>query len=366
MASGMRTGAGYVMGFAGAMFGTEGALGECMAHPLRWFTPGTVYEVTTRTIQERFLLRPGRVARELVLGVVARGLLLYQDVSLYAFAFLSNHFHMMASATDGAQLSAFIGYVNSNVAREMGRIHKWRGPFWGRRARATPIVDDESLVARLRYILSQGVKEGLVERPEEWPGATSTPWLLGESLQGVWIDRDVERRARRRNNMTDPSDYTATYDVRMSPLPCWSDLDRDQISERTRMLVEDIVAEARANRTAPVLGADRVLAQDPHASPSDPASSPAPLCHAATSTARRAFRAAYRAFKSAFFAAATAVRARLAAGAMSVIAPASDVLPFPPGSFPCPARYIRPDRTFVPPWLQEPYVNPRAPAALVT
>ena len=112
-----------------------------MAHPLRWFIPGIVYEFTSRTIQNRFLLRPGGNTRELILGVVARALTLYPAVSLHAFAFLSNHYHLMASSTNGAQLAAWIGYVNSNVARERGRVHGWRGPFWGRRTRPIPIVE---------------------------------------------------------------------------------------------------------------------------------------------------------------------------------------------------------------------------------
>jgi hypothetical protein len=165
-----------------------------MAYPLRWFVPNTVYEFTTRTIQERFLLRPSPLVRRIVLGVLARGLFFYPAVRLYAFAFLSNHWHAMLSSSDGEQLAEFMGYVNGNVSRELGRIHRWRGTLWGRRTRPIPILDDESMIARLRYILAQGVKEGLVERPEEWPGATSTPWLLGEELIGIWTAISSDER----------------------------------------------------------------------------------------------------------------------------------------------------------------------------
>ncbi|PTL74953.1 hypothetical protein DAT35_57475 [Vitiosangium sp. GDMCC 1.1324] len=42
-----------------------------------------------------------------------------------------------------------------------------------------PVLDDEALVGRLRYVLTHGVKEGLVERSAEWPGLTCLPQLLG-------------------------------------------------------------------------------------------------------------------------------------------------------------------------------------------
>lgn len=316
---------------------------RAMAHPLRWFVPNTVYEFTTRTIQERFLLRPSTFVRSIVLGVIARGLQYYPAVEMHAFAFLSNHWHAMLSSSDGAELAAFMGYVNGNVARELGRIHAWQGRLWGRRARPIPILDDESMVARFRYLLSQGVKEGLVERPEDWPGATSTPWLLGEKLVGIWIDRDLETRARRRNPNPDPSRYTFEYEVRMSPLPCWASLTRQQIAARTRGLISEVVAQARL-RGMSVLGVDAVLKLDPHGRPNESKHSPAPSCHAATQPLREAFRAAYRAFADAFRAAANALRS---GGAPRTVA-------FPPGSFPCPARYAKPEASFVPPWLFEP------------
>ena len=118
------------------------------------------------------MLRPGVVERDLILGVLGRGLALYAQVMLHAFVYLSNHMHMLLSAKDPSQLAPFIGYVNGNVARLIGRRHGWTGPFWASRAHVIPVLDDASAEGRLRYILSHGVKEGLVPRPEDWPGAS--------------------------------------------------------------------------------------------------------------------------------------------------------------------------------------------------
>ena len=116
-------------------------------------------------------MKPTQELRTLVLGVLGRSLRLYA-VRLHAFVFLSNHYHMLLSVEDSLQLAQFMNYLNSNVAREAGRLHRWREKFWGRRYQAIVISEEEpAQVDRLRYLLSQGCKEGLVARPQDWPGA---------------------------------------------------------------------------------------------------------------------------------------------------------------------------------------------------
>jgi hypothetical protein len=65
-----------------------------------------------------------------------------------------------------------ICYVNSILAREAGRLYGWKEKFWGRRYKAIVVNnEEEAQIDRLEYILSNSVKEGLVERPQDWPGA---------------------------------------------------------------------------------------------------------------------------------------------------------------------------------------------------
>jgi REP element-mobilizing transposase RayT len=132
-----------------------------MARPLRYVPPGTTVEVTTRTIQSRFLLRPSPELNDVVLGVLGRALSLYA-VELHAFAVMSNHMHLLLTPASGQELAAFMRHVNRNISQEAGRLHDWRGPLWARRYRCIPVVDEASQIHRLRYILAQGCKEGLV------------------------------------------------------------------------------------------------------------------------------------------------------------------------------------------------------------
>ncbi len=145
-----------------------------MGRDLRFIPPRTLVEVTNRTLQERFLLCPSGELNTLVEGILGRAQRIYK-LEIVAYVFLSNHFHLLAVPDDAQQLSQFMGYVEGNLAKEAGRLHDWRGKFWARRYRPINVGETPELqVARLRYILAQGVKEGLVSSPKQWPGASST------------------------------------------------------------------------------------------------------------------------------------------------------------------------------------------------
>ena len=67
------------------------------------FERDKLYFITNRTLQGRFLLKPSPYVNNLIGGVLARALRLF-NVQLYAFVFASNHFHMVVKAA-GGQLS---------------------------------------------------------------------------------------------------------------------------------------------------------------------------------------------------------------------------------------------------------------------
>ena len=164
----------------------------------RFVPPDCLVEVTSRVIHGRFLLRPSRELNEIVLGVLGRAVNRY-DVGVCAFVYLSNHAHLLLRPADAEQLARFMGFLNGNLAKEAGRLYRWRERLWGRRYRSIVVSHEETTqVERLRYILQQGTKEGLVRRPQDWPGASSVEALLdGRSIRGVWFDRSREYEARR-------------------------------------------------------------------------------------------------------------------------------------------------------------------------
>ena len=148
------------------------------------------------------LITPSRTLREITIGALGRAQRRY-GVEIHAFVFLSNHYHLLVSVEDVQQLSAFVGYFESKLAKEIGRSTGWRDKVWARRYQHIPISNETAAqVARLRYILSNGVKEHLVAHPCDWPGATSARALLeGKPLRGIWYDRTAEYNARMRRGI---------------------------------------------------------------------------------------------------------------------------------------------------------------------
>ena len=291
-----------------------------MAYPLRMFIPGLGYFVTARCCQARYLMRPSQETNEVLGGVLARAARL-MDVEIFAFSFQSNHLHLLVRAPRG-NLSKFMQFVMANVARKVGWLVRWRGTFWERRYSAEPVLDDEALVERLRYILSQGVKDGLVRRCRDWPGLSSLRMLVRGSRRTFcwfsWSKRWASRTAQASTERFHPR-WAERETLELTTLPCWAHLPQKRRARRVLELVRSAEREAEGAHEW-FLGRARVLAQHPHHRPAQPERSPRPYCHATAPSVRRAFMDHYRAYVVSF----RSASARWRQGDLAV--------PFPPGS----------------------------------
>jgi REP element-mobilizing transposase RayT len=285
-----------------------------MSRPLRFLPEqGSLVEITCRTVHSRFLLRPGPELNEIVAGVLGRAQRIH-EVGIIGFAFVSNHFHLLLRVRDVEQMADFMEYFNSNLARKVGRLAGWGDKFFSRRYQAIPISNEDSAqIERLRYVLSHGVKERLVDRVLDWPGIhAARPLLTGEPLEGWWFDRTKESAARRRGESFDRYKYATRETVVLEQLPCWAHLSPEEYRRRIAEMVAGIEAAAAAEREQtglPVLGLKGIRAQRYHDRPGKPKKSPAPLFHAASRKVRQELYRAYGEFLGAFRDAAEKLRA---------------------------------------------------------
>jgi REP element-mobilizing transposase RayT len=287
---------------------------------------GALVEVTCRTIHSRFLLRPGPVLNEIVVGVLGRAQRKY-PTRVCGYTLASNHLHLVLDVDNANQLCCFMRYVNSNLARKVGRLVGWRDKIWSRRYQAIVISPEEAAQAgRLRYILSHGVKENLVKRVDQWPGVHCAHSLLtGEPAVGYWFNQTQEYAARCRGEKFDRMKYATQEILVLSPLPCWRHLSDEVRRQLVVEMIADIEAEAvlrRQHSGCQVLGASAVRGQHPFDRPARPKKSPAPLFHAVSKRVRQELWVAYAWFVAAFRDASAKLRSgdRLAR--------------FPAGSFP--------------------------------
>ncbi len=288
--------------------------------------PGTLVEVTCRVIHGRKLLKPNRPLNEMIAGTLARGKRRY-GVRICAVAFLSNHGHLLLEVDDAKQLADFMGFVSSKIAREVGRRIRWREKIWGRRYSAIIVSNEpEARIARLRYVLSHGVKEHLEARCADWPGVHAAEALTsGRALVGYWFDRTAEYRARLRGKDFGPYTHTKLEALTFDPLPCWRLLDAAAYQACVAVMVAGIESdpgtERRARDIAP-LGVKAIHRQNAKRRPNRIKRSPAPAFHAASKRARLVLMEAYRWFEAAYREAAYQLRTGNRAAA------------FPEGCFP--------------------------------
>ena len=293
-----------------------------MPRALRWIPPGEPVEVTTRTLESRLMLPMTPKFRRRAVGTIARAAEKY-SVKVHAVVMLNNHWHALLTPKDGERLARFMGFVNGNLARQARHYHGRSGKLWGGRYHAVLISPEpEAQEGRLRYLLSNGVKEDLVERVGEWPGLHCGQALIDdEPLEGLWIDQTGLSKARRQRKMLekkdetpppiDPKDFQTEYKLELAPLPCWAELKDKERRQKVREMVIEVEADAKAKRAVSgkaVLGALRAMRQDPDTRPKKTKRSPKPLVHAASKAARKAYRALYAEFVKAFQAASALLR----------------------------------------------------------
>jgi hypothetical protein len=299
-----------------------------MGRPLRFIYEGGcgLVEVTCRTIHGLFLFRPCPLFNQILIGVLARARGLH-PVGISAVVCLSNHFHLLLQVPDAKRLADFMQYVNCNLAREVARLTGWHTKIFATRYRAIPVSDEESAqVERLRYILSHGCKENLVEHLLDWPGVHMIQAIVnGEPLRGYWFDRSQEYAARCRREEFETYRYATEEELFLDPLPCWKHLPPEEYRARIVSMSNEIETEAAAARKrtgAQFLGPKAILLQNPLHRPQTVKRSPAPRIHAASRAVRKWFYEIYSDFVRDFRDAAEQLRA----GNLEA--------PFPRGCFP--------------------------------
>lgn len=313
-----------------------------MGHRIRWYLPLELLEVTIKTLEGRFWLRPDPQCRAIVLGIFGKALKHYGGIRLHGFETPSNHLHYLISATDPAQIPFFLDFVHANIARQINQLRQRTGAFWSRRGMVIAVVDDDAQIARLRYLLAQGPKAGLVASPRDWEGASATPALLGDmTLPATYTSLDTRRRNAKRVRPRPNAELGESVPIRLAPLPVWEKRSPKALRAAHEQLVTSIEKEYAG---AKVRGAKWVRDQSPDDCPAEVERSPAPLCHASSPAAAQRYRAAYRTFRD-HYNKATSHDSKQREPARRAFCSA-----YPHGALARARFYVAPPKSFVLPW----------------
>jgi len=245
---------------------------------MRIWNQDCVYFVTNRCEQERLFLLPRPAVLKLIGAWLAKSLAEHGDgIELYAFIFLSNHFHILLRDTKG-QLPEFMWFFQLNLAKAVNRLLGRRGHFFSREYDAAPVLTDEDLDNRYAYVVTNAVRAGLLARAKGGPFFSSLGMALEErSLDFEWEDLTKKHERSRRGQNVPKEEVTRTYTLELAVPPAWRGWTKGRRRRRIEGLVEANEARYARERRAEgkgFLGARRILAQSPLMRPKDPSRSP--------------------------------------------------------------------------------------------
>jgi putative transposase len=249
---------------------------------IRIFEAENIYFVTNRCISAMFLMRPGKAeeVQRICLGCLAWAAKKH-DIEIFAYVFMSNHFHLLVRALKN-NLSEFMRDFQRELAARLNRHWGRTGTVFPRPFDAPVILDDETFLEKLRYIVNNPCLSGLVRHPADWPGISS--WhthKTGEAQVGRFIDYKELRRLRRKDH-TAPREGAMRHDeLELAKPPMWKDKTDEEVRERLCAAIEEQAAELqkeRARRREKVVGPRRVMSFPHDHIPAHPKCSPRVKC----------------------------------------------------------------------------------------
>ncbi len=210
----------------------------------RQILPGTTYMVGRRCTERRFYLRPSTWLNTVALFLLAVFAHMC-GMEVHGFTFMSNHYHLMITDTSG-RLPEFMRRFNRHLALATKFYHRIGGTVFDPSVsyHAMPLLTPEAVLDKLSYMTLNPVTAGLVARPEQWDGLSTTPEQLGtvlaEGLQVPSFFKKVTWPIPARLVLTMP--------------PALRDWDRDEVVSTLERLIETRRRQVRG----PFQGMERV------------------------------------------------------------------------------------------------------------
>lgn len=141
--------------------------------------------ITRRCTQRQFLLRPDSATNNAFIYCLAVAAQMFGIVVLYTIA-ESNHHHTVIFDPHG-YVSAFVENFHKLIARSQNALRgRWEN-FWAAEEPCiTRLLDRAAVIDKLIYAASNPVKDRLVERTHQWPGANAyTAFIYGRAMHAT-------------------------------------------------------------------------------------------------------------------------------------------------------------------------------------
>jgi REP element-mobilizing transposase RayT len=141
--------------------------------------------VTRRCTQRQFLLRPDRETNNAFIYCLAVSAHRY-DIDILDFVQMTNHLHDGIYDRHG-NAPAFYEHFHKLLAKCVNALRgRWENFFSSEQVCVVRLETREDVINKLVYIATNPVKDDLVERVEDWPGASGYRALMsGDALRAT-------------------------------------------------------------------------------------------------------------------------------------------------------------------------------------
>jgi len=117
-----------------------------------------------------------------------------RGVEIWAYCLMPNHVHLVAVPETEDGLARAIGEAHKRYTYMINSREHWTGYLWQGRFASFP-MDEEYLLAAVRYVELNPVRAGLVERAEQWPWSSASAHLRGRDDKLVKVKPMLDRVA---------------------------------------------------------------------------------------------------------------------------------------------------------------------------
>jgi putative transposase len=128
-------------------------------------------------------------------------------VEIWAYCLMPNHVHLIAVPSTSAGLGRAMGEAHRRYTAFVNSRARWKGHLFESRY-ASVAMDEDHLIAAVRYVSLNPVRAGLCARARDWKWSSVQAHLAAQD-DGLVIVRPVLERVRQFHDLIENNDSTA-------------------------------------------------------------------------------------------------------------------------------------------------------------
>ena len=170
---------------------------------------------------------------------------------IWAYCLMPNHVHLVMVPDKEDGLRAAIGESHRRYTRHINLRKDWRGHLWQERFHSF-VMDEEYLLATVRYVERNPVTAGLCNLPEQWPWSSAQAHLNGKDDPLVKVKPMLDRVADWKSYLSDVSENVVKNEIINQHTRTGRPLGCDAFVDKLEALTGKLLAPARPGRKANV------------------------------------------------------------------------------------------------------------------